>query len=198
MGALSDGNPASSEFVEQFSGSARNLAIILVGFTAALRSSNTAMLLLEDIEFIGEDALLNIRRSKTDQDGIGKTIAILHGRHQDTCVIRALKEWIAIRGNEPGLLFQRFTRHVVRDRNRPLEQRRIGHIVKDAIERIGKDRKLYCGHSLRAGFVTETGLAGAPDRVIAGTTGHTQMATVGKYFRRRTAFIGNPLPLLDL
>lgn len=178
--------------------STRNLAAILVGFCAALRGCNITTLMLEDIEFTGEDALLQIRRSKTDQDGVGKTIAILHGKFPDTCVIRALKEWIEVRGSDPGLLFRRFSRNMVRDRDRALMPPRIAQIVQATIYRIGKDKRLYGSHSLRAGFCTETGLAGAPDRLIAATTGHTQMSTVGKYFRPRTALLGNPLKLLDL
>jgi len=176
--------------------SIRNWCILLVGFAAALRNSNTAALLLEDVEFTDEGAILKIRKSKTDQIGRGRMIGLRFGKHPETCPVSALKKWIDRRGGFAGPLFTRFDGHVERDRG--LLPERIGQIVQQCIRRIGLDSRAFGGHSLRSGYVTEAGLSGASDLLIAATTGHRDMSTLRKYFRRRNAFSGNATGLMDL
>ena len=170
--------------------------MILVGFSAALRNSSTAALLLSDVEFTDQGAVLKIRRSKTDQLGKGREIGLVFGKHAETCPVAALKNWIARRGAFPGVLFTRFDGHPPRDR--ALAPERIGQIVQESVARIGLDSRAFGGHSLRAGFCTEAGLSGAPELLIAATTGHKDMSTLRKYFRRRDAFAGNVCGLMDL
>jgi len=177
--------------------SVRDLAIILTGFSAALRNSSTAALLLEDVEFSERGAVLKIRKSKTDQQGRrGQLIAVPFGKHPGTCPVKNLENWIRRRGTFPGPLFTRFDGHPPRDR--ALLPERIGQLVQESINKIGKDFRLYGGHSLRAGFVTEAGMSGASDLDIAATTGHRDMSTLRKYFRRRDAWNRNVTGLLDL
>ena len=176
--------------------SSRNWAILLVGFAAALRNSMSAALRLDDVEFTGEGAVLKIRRNKNDQEGRGRIIGLPHGKHPETCPVQALRDWIRRRGAEPGPLFTRFDGHPPIDR--ALQPERIGQIVQACIARIGLDVRLYGGHSLRAGFCTEAAECGAPEIVIAATTGHRDMSTLRMYFRRRDAFKRNALTMMDL
>jgi integrase len=176
--------------------SIRNWCMLLVGFSAALRNSNTAALLLSDIEFVEKGVILKLRRSKTDQFGRGRLIGLAFGKHPETCPVIALKRWIERRGSFAGPLFTRFDGHPPRDR--PLLPERIGQIVQECICLVGLDCHLYGGHSLRAGFTTAAGLSGAPELLIAATTGHRDMSTLRGYFRRRDAFAGNVSGLLDL
>jgi site-specific recombinase XerD len=54
----------------------RDRAIILVGFAGAFRRSELVALDVADIEFTPEGALINIRRSKTDQEGLGRKVVL--------------------------------------------------------------------------------------------------------------------------
>jgi site-specific recombinase XerD len=60
-------------------GELRNRAIILVGFAGAFRRSELVALDLADLEFTAEGALITIRRSKTDREGLGRKVAIPRG-----------------------------------------------------------------------------------------------------------------------
>jgi site-specific recombinase XerD len=177
--------------------SIRNWAMILTGFCGALRNSSTAALLVSDVTFCEQGAELRIRRSKTDQKGVGRTIGLHHSKlHPETCPVNALRKWIERRGSAvDGPLFSRFGRGL---KERPLRPERIGQIVQECIERTGRDSKLYGGHSLRRGFVTEAGQTGASELLIAAVTGHRSMAILRTYFQRRDAFAGNALGGVDL
>ena len=164
--------------------SIRDWCMILIGFSAALRNSSTAALLLSDVEFTDQGVVLKIRRSKTDQLGKGREIGLTFGQHTETCPVAALHRWIERRGGFAGPLFTRFDGHPPRDR--ALLPERIGQIVQEAIRDVGLDSRLYGGHSLRRGFVTEAGLNGVPDLVIAATTGHRDMSTLRKYLDRKS------------
>jgi integrase len=176
--------------------SLRNRSIVLVGFASALRSANLAGLLLDDAEFSERGVVLKIRHSKTDQAGKGRLVGVPHGKHLDTCPVKSLESWIGRRGNFPGPLFSRLDWHS--PRGRAIEPERIGQIVQQAVKRIGLDPKLYGGHSLRAGFVTEAGESGAGELQIASQTGHKDLSVLRAYFRRQDVFRSNPVGLLDL
>jgi integrase len=57
----------------------RDRAILLFGFAGAFRRSELVALNLEDIEWTSEGALVLIRRSKTDQEGLGRKVGIPRG-----------------------------------------------------------------------------------------------------------------------
>jgi integrase len=55
----------------------RDRALLLIGFAGGLRRSELAAINLNDFERVREGIVLTIRRSKTDQDGMGRKIGIL-------------------------------------------------------------------------------------------------------------------------
>src|SRR5579862_2218596 len=57
----------------------RDRAIILLGFAGAFRRSELVALDVTDLDFCDGGLRVHIRRSKTDQDGAGNTIAIVAG-----------------------------------------------------------------------------------------------------------------------
>jgi integrase len=73
----------------------RDRAVVLLGFAGAFRRSELAALTRSDIRIDEEGLLVTIRRSKTDQDGQGRTIGIPYGSHPLTCPVRALKRFLA-------------------------------------------------------------------------------------------------------
>ena len=70
----------------------RDRALILLGFAGAFRRSELVSLNTDDIEWTDEGLRVTIRRSKTDGEGKGQTIAIVKG--DACCPVKALKAWI--------------------------------------------------------------------------------------------------------
>jgi integrase len=76
----------------------RDRALLLLGFASAFRRSELVALDVADIAETATGVLVTIRRSKTDQDGEGVTIAITRG--DIACPARALREWLDAAGIE--------------------------------------------------------------------------------------------------
>lgn len=75
----------------------RDRAMLLVGWVGALRSDNVADLNIADLTWHPDDGLwLRLRRSKTDQQGKGRTIALPRGRHVLTCAPCAVTRWMLL------------------------------------------------------------------------------------------------------
>ncbi|MEZ5583321.1 MAG: integrase, partial [Candidatus Competibacteraceae bacterium] len=71
----------------------RDRALLLTGFAGALRRSELVALTTHDVQF-GEPGLtLTIRRSKTDQQGQGRSIGIPYARGP-VCPVKALHTWL--------------------------------------------------------------------------------------------------------
>jgi integrase len=64
---------------------ARDRALLLIGFSGAFRRSELVALDVSDMRSTPEGLLLTIRRSKTDQEGEGRDVAIPHGQHYRHC-----------------------------------------------------------------------------------------------------------------
>jgi len=168
----------------------RDKALILVGFFGALRRSELVGLNVEDIEFVPEGAILTIRKSKTDQEGRGREVAIGYAKRPELCPVRALKEYLAVRRQKGGeALFTRMHHNTLtKDR---LTAQSVALIVKDYADRIGLDPRQFSGLSLRAGFVTTAALLGASEDEIALQTGHKSPTAVWRYIRRSSPFERN-------
>jgi integrase len=173
----------------------RDRAIVLVGFTSALRGASLVNLQLRDVQFHEQGLTLMIRREKQDQEGHGRQIGIPHARHTETCPVRSLRDWIAWRGARQGPLFTRFD---FRDATLPLQPEQICRIVKDCASRIGLDPAMYGSHSMRAGFITACGEQGIGDLLIAAQTGHRDMAVLRTYFRHTDLFRANACGMIGL
>ena len=88
----------------------RDRALLLVGFAGGLRRSELAAINLIDFERVREGIILTIRRSKTDQDGVGRKIGIPFGRTIH-CPVRALENWLSAARIEDGPVFRPVDRH---------------------------------------------------------------------------------------
>ena len=169
----------------------RDKALLLVGFFGALRRSELVGLNVEDIEFVPEGAILTIRKSKTDQEGRGREVAIGYATRADLCPVRALQSYIATLGRNTGPLF------VSLHKSQYTQKRRYAYavalIVKDYADRLGLDPRRFGGHSLRAGFATTAALLGATEDEIALQTGHKSMTVLRGYIRRASLFERNAM-----
>ena len=159
----------------------RDRALLLIGFSGAFRRSEIAGLKVEDLHFVKEGIIVNLRRSKTDQMGVGRKIAIPYGSNPLTCPVRSLKDWLELSGIESGAIFRHVDRHgnisdvALRNESIALIIKRNGHLE-------GRSGK-FSGHSLRAGFVTTTAMAGVSESIIMRQTGHKSSDTLRKYIR---------------
>ncbi len=168
---------------------ARDRALLLVGFVGAFRRSELSRIDCKSIERTPRGIVITIPKSKTDQEGQGRHVAIPHGRSA-ICPIKALDHWLELSGITKGSVFRPVTRrgHVLPGR---LSGDSIASIVKQRVRAIGLDPTRYSGHSLRAGFVTTAATAGAPAWRIKAQTGHASDALVGRYIRLSDPFAAN-------
>ncbi len=177
----------------------RDKALLLVGFAAALRRSELVALTTADATFSAQGLTLTIRKSKTDQEGLGRSIGIPPARGP-VCPVRALRAWweFGLAPAPPGgraapvPLFRPIDRH-----GRLAPQALSGHavavIVKQRAAAAGLDPATFSGHSLRAGFCTAAARHGAPAWRIQQISGHQTHASLERYIRAGQLFDDHPL-----
>ncbi len=175
----------------------RDRALLLVGYAGALRRSELAALDGEDVSWVDEGVVLTLRRSKTDQQGQGRQVAIPRGAHGQTCPVRALRGWMEAASLTKGALFRPVDRHG-KLRSGRLHGDAVGEIVKRALGRAGFEVARFGGHSLRAGFATQAARNGATAFDIMRQTGHRSVQTVSRYVREAQIFRDAPAGKLGL
>jgi integrase len=163
---------------------ARDKALILVGFAGAFRRSELVGLLYEDMTQYDSGVELLIRRSKTDQEGAGRTVFIPYARGS-RCPIKLLMNWLALAGIDSGPLFRPINRHDQLVGRKSLTPQSVALIVKASVRMMeGNDAaKKVAGHSLRAGYCTEAAIVGLQPYQIREQTGHRSDATLARYIR---------------
>jgi integrase len=83
----------------------RDRALLLVGFAGGLRRSELAGLTLENLASENDGLVILLSRSKTDQEGKGRKVALPYGSSSETCPVRACRNWIDAAGISDGPLF---------------------------------------------------------------------------------------------
>lgn len=175
----------------------RDRALVLLGFASAFRRSELAGLDLEDCAF-GKDGLtVTLRRSKVDQEAVGRKIGIPYGSNPETCPVRNVQTWIEQAGIVTGPLMRPISRHG-QVRGGRLSGSEVARIVKKLAVRAGLDSAKYAGHSLRAGHATSAAIAGASERSIMNQTGHSSVQMVRRYIREGNLFRENSAGKLGL
>ena len=165
---------------------ARDRALFLVGFAAALRRSELVGLDVADLAWTADGAVLRIKRSKTDAEGAGAEIGISRGRLPETCPVTVLQAWLTQAGINDGPVFRKVNRGGAVERSR---------LSTDAVRQVLLKRAALAGvsgtwdepvspHGLRAGFVTTAYCNGVPDEEIMGHTRHRSLTTMRGYVRR--------------
>ena len=127
----------------------RDRAILLLGFAGAFRRSELVALDIDDLAILRWRARVTIRKSKTDQEGLGTTIAIARG--SIACPVDAVRAWIKAAGISDGPLFRPVTR-TGKISPRRLSARAVAELVKAYARRAGLKAADFSGHSLRSGF----------------------------------------------
>lgn len=164
----------------------RDRALLLLGFTTAMRRSELAGLEISDLEFVTKGLLVHLRHSKTDQEGQGRMIAVPFGRTRH-CAIQAIQAWISLADIHEGALFRGIDKHG-HISNQRVSGEAVSCVVKSRLAEAGYDPAFYSGHSLRAGFATSAAQAGASSYKIRQTTGHKSEASLNRYIRDTDLF----------
>ena len=158
----------------------QNKALILIGFAGGFRRSELVSIEREDIDFVNEGVKINIRKSKTDQTGIGMTKAIPYFDNKIFCPVISLNEWINYAKINNGKIFN-------------ISDKSVALIIKKYALIAGLDNTKYAGHSLRSGFATSTAETGADERSIMAMTGHKTTQMVRRYIQEANLFKNNAL-----
>jgi site-specific recombinase XerD len=175
----------------------RDRALLLAGFAGGFRRSELAALRVEDLETTPDGLIVRLGRSKTDQEGQGRPVALPYGSDPRTCPVRALGAWLEQAGITAGPLFRAVDRHGLAS-DKALHADSVAYLVKRAAGRAGLETMEYAGHSLRAGLATQAAMNGASELAIMKQTGHRSLATVRKYIREGTLFRDNAATKLGL
>jgi integrase len=159
-------------------------AALLVGFSIAMRRSEIAALNRDDIEFDGEDTMLvHIRRSKTDQQGNGITLAAGRGSTPETCPIAAMKHWLECSGITEGALFQ----HPKFKVGRRIDDAYVYWAIKRYAKSALLDPRPFGGHSLRRGAITTIHEAGVDRQTGMQLSRHSTPGIYDSYIAHKDA-----------
>ena len=167
----------------------RDRALLLLGFAAALRRSELVGLDVEHLERVREGLVVNLVRSKTDQEGGGRRIAVPYGRSQ-ACPVTAVNNWLRVAGIDTGPVFRSVDKAGAVAIGR-LSAQSVSLIVKRSACAIGLDSASFSSHSLRAGLVTSAAKAGVSISKIQAQTGHRSLAMLARYVRDAKIFENN-------
>jgi integrase len=146
-------------------------------------------LTVENVEFAKQGLLIHLIRSKTDQDGQGRKIAIPYARGL-VCAVNALQAWLEASGINSGLIFRGVSRYG-KISEYGITAQSIALVVKQRARAVGLDSSKYSGHSLRAGLVTSAAQMGVNSWKIRQQTGHKSDAMLARYIRDANVFVDN-------
>jgi site-specific recombinase XerD len=175
----------------------RDRALLLAGFAGGFRRSELAALRVEDLKATADGLIVRLGKSKTDQEGQGRPVALPYGSDPSTCPVRAIRAWLERSGITAGPIFRGVDR-LGSVSERALHADSIAYLVKRAAGRSGLEAMDYAGHSLRAGLATQAAMNGASELAIMKQTGHRSLATVRKYIREGSLFRDNAAAKLGL
>lgn len=173
--------------------SVRNKAIMLLGFAGGFRRSEIVALDVGDLDFDkrNDGLVVAVKRSKSDQQGKGRRVAIVKGAGPATCPVEAVKAWL--RASKltagDGALFRPVNRWGDVELNR-LSDKAVDRIVKWCA-RVARLEGVFSAHSLRAGHVTEALGRSADRSSVKRQTGHASDAMLDRYAREADLFNNN-------
>jgi site-specific recombinase XerD len=162
---------------------ARDRALLLLGFASAMRRSELVQIRMEHLSHSENGVEIEIPISKTDQQRHGRTVFIPRATGE-YCPVTALLRWLTVAGINEGYVLRAVNRHD-RIANQCMSAQSVALIVKAAVAMIGGDAKNISGHSLRAGYCTSAAEAGLQLWQIREQTGHKSNVTLLKYIRQR-------------
>ena len=167
----------------------RDKALLLIGFAGAFRRSELVSLTVADIQSAQQGLIVHLTRSKTDQTGNGRQVAIPFARGA-TCAVLALQTWLEVAKITDGPIFRPVNRHGAIS-SAGLTPQAVALVIKERAQAIGLDSTNYAGHSLRSGLVTSAAQLGVSSWKIRQQTGHKSDAMLSRYIRDANIFVDN-------
>jgi integrase len=170
----------------------RDDAMILFAFASGgRRRSEVVEARIENLEEIDGEFVYHLGITKTEQEGSDRTVPVA-GR-----AAAALRAWLAVVGETEGPIFRAVDRHGNIGQS-AMNGRAVARVVQRRAAAAGLDARIYGGHSLRSGFITESGRQGKSIFDAMKLSGHKSMQTVAGYHQAGTALANEAGRLLDL
>ncbi len=169
----------------------RDRAMLCLGFSTGMRRSELVALNAEDLKVSDLGLSVTIRRSKTDQEGAGRSVVVLRGVN-GTCPVKALSAWLDAAGITEGPVFVYVDRHGKLHLDQRLTDQVVLKVIRKRAEEAGVPGfENLSGHSLRAGLATQAAMNGALERDIAKQTGHKSEKVLKGYIREADLWRNN-------
>lgn len=156
---------------------------LAVGYEGALRVNELCALQVDDVLPIGNRVRLYIRRSKSDQNGVGAQVDLELRENAPFDASDMTFRWLNRLGRKKGYLLSPLRAHGVS--KAPLDARTFSRMVKFYAACIGLDARSVASHSMRAGWITEEIDLGRPDQQIAAHARHSSVDMLIQYYRSR-------------
>ncbi len=167
----------------------RDRAILLTAYASGgRRRSEVVALDVADLRAVPEGLIWTIRKSKVDQYGHGFLVPLAREAEPPLpSPAKTLEEWLSAAKITSGPAFRTVNRHGGVG-GTALKAAAVAAIIKEAVERIGLDSRLFAGHTLRASFVTNKHRAGWQIDRIKRHTGHESIQQLFEYIREAELF----------
>jgi integrase len=171
----------------------RDRVLLVVGFAGGFRRSELSQLTPQNLVFGPKGVEVTLKRSKTDQHGKGRVVALPPGP-RPICPVKLLKTWLRLlRDADPEgaarPLFRRIDRYG--QLGRGPRGAAVGVVLRLRLRLCELEGDGYSAHSLRSGLVTAAAKAGVPTWAIQRQTGHRSESSVHRYIRELPAFERN-------
>jgi integrase len=170
----------------------RDRAPLLLTFACAMRRAEAAALDVADLRYDARGLVVTLRRSKTDQEGQGRKIAVPFVANGRPCAATNVGKWLDAANITEGRVFRTFNGGKKRTANRvaPID---VARLVKRLTFAAGIEGD-FAAHSLRAGFITSAAATkGVSEADIQRVSGHRSVAILRGYVRRANVFDEAPL-----
>lgn len=171
----------------------RDRALLSFAFSSGgRRRSEVAQAVMEHLVKVDEDTYVyQLIHSKTDQTGASQSPEAYKPIAGPAA--HALTAWLEASGVKSGPMFRRIRGSTAAER---LSGQAVWLIVKRRAELAGLEGN-YGAHSLRSGFVTESGRQNVPMKEAMALTGHRSVQTFLRYFQPGAVQVSRAANLLS-
>ena len=169
----------------------RDRALLLVGFTGALRRGELANLDLDDVTTPddvdpSEGVVLRLRRTKAHPEGRDVDLPRIGTRYCPVAALNAYLDRARLQG-ERGPVFRGITKHDTL-RKSGITGDTVNAVLKKRAHQAGVDGARLSAHSLRRGCLTTAARNGAPAYALQEHAGHRDGNTTAQYLQKPYRF----------
>lgn len=159
----------------------RDRALLFFGWSSGgRRRSEIVSATYENLEERSKDFVYQLGVTKTDQEGEGNVVPV-GGRAAE-----AMRAWLDVSKIDSGPLFRAVDRHSNIGKT-ALSDKAVALIVKERAKKAGLKASLFAAHSLRSGFITESGIQGKSLLEAMKLSGHKTMQVAAGYHQAGSA-----------